>query len=200
MVLNTYLKNSYSIIPDSVKMPFLFTPKPYHSRIPACSRNQKMETTSKAHLQALGLGAIAGMRSMAAPAILSHYLSHDPAGSLYDTKLRYLQRPLVATGLKLLAGLEVLGDKLPTTPDRTSPPQVTARLLSGAVVGATVAGANKESKAVGALLGMAGALAATYGFYYLRKKLGQKSGLPNLALGLMEDALAASGGIAILKK
>ncbi len=155
---------------------------------------------SNPHFQALGLGAVAGMRAFAAPALLSHYLTNDPAGALYNTPLRYLQRPMVATGLKLLAGAELVGDKLPATPNRISPPQFAVRVLSGAVVGATVVGAHKGSKISGALLGMAGAVAATYGFFYLRKKLGQESGLSNVLLGFAEDALMASGGIALMQK
>lgn len=159
-----------------------------------------MKTThTNPALQALGLGAVAGMRAMAAPALLSHFLTHDPKGALYDTPLRYLQRPMVATGLKFLAGAELIGDKLPQTPDRISAPQLAVRVLSGAVVGATVAGAHEQPKITGALLGIAGALAASYGFFYLRKKIGQESGLSNMVLGLAEDALMASGGIALMK-
>ena len=163
------------------------------------SKKAKKARRQKSSLQALGLGAIAGMRAVAAPALLSHYLTNDPAGALYNTPLRYLQRPWMATGLKLLAGVELVGDKLPATGARISPPQLGARLFSGAVVGATVAGANQKPKITGALLGIVGALAASYGFYFLRKKVGQESGLPNLALGLMEDALMASGGIALMQ-
>ena len=157
-------------------------------------------TSQNSSLQAFGLGAISGMRAFAGPALLSHYLTNDPAGSLYDTPLRYLQRPLVATGLKLLAGAELVSDKLPVTPDRIKPMQLAPRILSGAVVGATVAGAHKKPKITGALLGIAGALAASYGFFYLRKKLGQESGLSNVVLGLAEDAIMASGGIALMQE
>ena len=163
-------------------------------------KKSKKGKKQNANLQALGLGAVAGMRAVAAPAILSHFLTNDPAGSLYNTPLRLLQRPLVATSLKFLAGAELIGDKLPVAPDRIAPTQLAARVLSGAVVGATVAGANEKSKVTGAMLGIAGALAASYGFFFLRKKLGQGSGLSNIALGLMEDALMAGGGIAIMKK
>lgn len=152
------------------------------------------------NLQALGLGAIAGMRAMAAPALLSHFLTNDPAGALYNTRLRYLQRPMVATGLKFLAGAELVGDKLPGIGNRIAPQMLIPRIISGAVVGATVAGANEKPKITGALLGVAGAVAATYGFFYLRRMLGQKSGLSNMVLGLAEDALMAAGGIAIMKE
>ena len=153
-----------------------------------------------ATIQALGLGAIAGMRAVAAPALLSHYLANDPAGALYNTPLRYLQRPWVATGLKFLVGAELIGDKLPATGDRIAPPQLAGRVLSGAIVGATVAGANEKSKTTGALLGIFGAVVSSFGFYFLRKKIGQESGLPNYALGLMEDAIMASGGIALMNE
>lgn len=165
---------------------------------PKKSKKSKKGRKNFATVQALGLGAVAGMRSVAAPAILSHFLTHDPAGALYNTRLRYLQRPFVATGLKFLAGAELIGDKLPMTPNRISPPQLAARVLSGAVVGATVAGANSKPKMTGALLGVAGALAASYGFFYLRKKLGQESGIPNIILGLAEDVIMASGGIGLM--
>ena len=164
------------------------------------TKKSKKGKKNHATLQAIALGAVAGMRAVAAPAVLSHFLANDPAGALYNTRLRYLQRPYVATTLKYLACAELIGDKLPLAPDRIKPMQLGARLLSGAVVGATVAGANEKSKLNGALLGMAGALAASYGFYFLRKVLGQKSGLPDMALGLAEDALAATGGIAVMKQ
>ena len=68
------------------------------------------------------------------------------------------------------------------------------------MVGATVAGANEKSKVKGAMLGMVGAVVASFGFYFLRKKLGQESGLPNMVLGLAEDAIMASGGIALMSE
>ena len=170
--------------------------KPFKSRNTKKSKKAKKQNVT---VQALGLGAIAGMRAVAAPALLSHYLNNDPAGALYNSPLRFLQRPLVATSLKFLAGAELIGDKLPFTPARTKPTQLAPRLISGAIVGATVAGANEKSKVKGAMLGMAGALVASFGFYYLRKKLGQESHLPNAVLGLMEDAIVASGGIGLMQ-
>src|SRR5688572_7453194 len=123
----------------------------------------KKAAKRRATLQALGLGAVAGMRVFAAPALLSHFLSNDPAGALYNTRLRYLQRPFVATGLKFLVGAELIADKLPAAPDRIAPPPLVARILTGAVVGATVAGANERPKMTGALLGVVGAVVASFG-------------------------------------
>jgi hypothetical protein len=63
-----------------------------------------------------------------------------------------------------------------------------------------VAGANRKPKITGAMLGVAGALAAAYGFFFLRKKLGQETGMSNVVLGLAEDALMASGGIVLMNE
>ncbi len=145
----------------------------------------------------LGLGVIAGMRSMAAPALLSNELSKTPALALAGSPLRYLQHGAVATGLKLLAASELVGDKLPAAPDRIAAPALLARAASGALVGATIYTAQKNSWAQGALLGAAAAVAGTYGSFYLRKLMNQYA--PNVVSGVMEDALTLGSGLAIAK-
>jgi hypothetical protein len=64
----------------------------------------KMKTKTKTYLRVLGMGTVAGMRSMAAPALLSHFLVKSPAGELNFSRLHYLQMPQVARGLKVAAG------------------------------------------------------------------------------------------------
>jgi uncharacterized membrane protein len=154
---------------------------------------------SKSRRQALGLGAVAGMRAMSAPAILSHFLSKSPDKQLNDSPLHYLQGSKLATGMKVLAVAELLADKLPQAPDRIAVPQLVVRAISGAVVGATLSEANGEKKLIGAVLGGLGAVAASYAFFYLRKKLGEATGIPDTAFALIEDTLAISAGAALLK-
>jgi uncharacterized membrane protein len=158
-----------------------------------------MKTKTKTYLRVLGMGAVAGMRAMTAPALLSHFLVKSPAGALNFSRLHYLQIPKVAQGLKVAAGAELVGDKLPFTPNRTIPAQLSTRILSGAVVGATLALANKQSAIVGALLGGLAAAASTHLFYFLRKELGQATGLPDANFAVLEDALALAGGYRVLK-
>ncbi|GGK68690.1 membrane protein [Rufibacter glacialis] len=145
------------------------------------------------------MGAIAGMRAMVAPAILSNHLSNSPTLFLQGSQLDYLQKSGVATGMKVLAVAELIGDKLPMTPNRIKPLQLVPRIFSGALVGATLAEANGENRVTGALLGVVGALAASYAFFYLRKNLGKMIGLPDASFALLEDALAVKAGTAILK-
>lgn len=151
------------------------------------------------NLKAFGLGIIAGMRSMSAPALTSHFLNQVPAANLAGTPFRFMQYPAVATGLKVLAATEFIADKLPGTPNRIAPPVLATRALTGALVGITCNQANGESKWIGGLLGAAGAVAAAYGFFYLRKNLSQSTRIPDLAWAVLEDALVFAGGITLAK-
>ncbi len=139
------------------------------------------------------------MRSITAPALVSHFLTKVPALRLAGTPWRYMQSKPVANGLKVLAFTEIIGDKLPGIPNRIAPPVLAGRILAGALVGATCCQADGQPKWAGALLGSVGAVAASYGFYYLRKKLGQTTPLPDYAWALAEDALVLAGGISLAK-
>jgi len=71
------------------------------------------------YLKAIGIGALAGMRSMAAPALVSHHLAN--AGGEANAALPcFLAGASVASGLKALAAGEMLADKTPWIPDRIS--------------------------------------------------------------------------------
>jgi len=85
--------------------------------------------------QAAGLGTIAGMRTMLAPAVVSHFLSKNPSVSLNDSKLAFIQSPAIAGVTKVLSVAELGGDKLPQIGNRTSLPQTLARVASGSLVG-----------------------------------------------------------------
>ena len=98
----------------------------------------------------VGFATLAGMRSMSAPALLSHYLTRNPSWLLLSSPLRALQKPLVARGLKLAAAGEMMMDKLPGTPNRIAPPVLLGRLLAGALVGAAVYKSREGSSAAGA--------------------------------------------------
>ncbi len=147
--------------------------------------------------QTVGLGTVAGFRSMTAPALLSANLVKFHPQGLANSPLRYLQKPLVATGLKLLAGAEMVGDKLPQTSDRIAPPVLLGRLLSGALVGAALYRANHGKTRNGALLGALVAGAATFGSFWLRKKATTESGLPSALVGGFEDVLVLGCGLVL---
>ena len=147
----------------------------------------------------IGFAALAGMRSMSAPALLSHYLTRNPSWLLLSSPLRALQKPLVARGFKLAAAGEMVMDKLPSTPDRIAPPVLLGRLLSGALVGAALYKSREGSSAAGAVVGGLGAVAATFLSYALRVGISQQANWPVAAVGVGEDALVLGSGAALLR-
>ncbi|WP_423149707.1 DUF4126 family protein [Rubrolithibacter danxiaensis] len=149
--------------------------------------------------QTIGFGLIAGMRSLSAPALISHYLSNKISYRLNRSPLRFIKKPLINKGLKVLAVSEMVGDKLPAMPDRISGGVLAGRAVSGAITGAVIYKSSGGKITNGALLGCATAIVATYATFYLRKKMKAGSGLPDSLLGLAEDVIAIGGGIGLLK-
>src|SRR5918995_4569994 len=150
--------------------------------------------------RALGLGAVAGVRSMSAPALLSRAASRSEIEGIEDTLFAFLASPRAARILTVLAIGEALADKLPFSPDRISVPGLIGRMGSGGLVGAALFAAAERRTTIGAGLGLLSAAAASYPSYYLRVKTQEKLGAPNWAVGLVEDALAEGAGLLALRK
>lgn len=147
----------------------------------------------------MGFATLAGMRSMSAPAFLSHYLSQQPHSGLAGSRLRFLQKPFTVGLLKVLAAGEMVGDKLPTAPNRTDPQVLLGRLLSGVLVGAAWYRSRHGSAISGGLLGGVAAVAATFVSYALRTGISKQSGVPVALVGVGEDAAVLAGGAALLR-
>ena len=147
----------------------------------------------------MGFASLAGMRSMSAPAFLSHYLSQQSNSGLAGSPLRFLQKPFTAKVLKVMAAGEMVADKLPSTPDRTAPPALLWRLLSGTLVGAAWYKSRNGSAVSGGILGGLAAVAATFVTYALRTGISKQSGVPVALVGVGEDALVVAGGAALLR-
>ncbi|WP_162053270.1 DUF4126 family protein [Pontibacter pamirensis] len=143
----------------------------------------------------LAFGALAGMRSLAAPTLISHFVSQDENSPLQNTPLRFLGNSTVAMVLKGLAASELVGDKVPGVPDRIELPSLIMRSATGAVAGAAIYLINHKKAVEGAAIGAAAAIAATYGSFYLRKTLCEKTSLADPIYGALEDALVIASGI-----
>ena len=149
--------------------------------------------------RALGLGAIAGVRSMAGPAILSRSVVEGRVGDLEGTPFAALGSPGVSAALRLLEMGELTVDKLPIAPSRTSPPPLLGRAASGAVVGAALFASAGRRPAAGGALGAASAMATAYTAERLRVQLTQRLGVPNVAVGLLEDGIVLFGGPRLMR-
>lgn len=143
------------------------------------------------------MGAIAGMRSMAAPAIVSQF---SEAGLIpeHGSPLSWLNHPGVSKALGVLATGEKIADKLPFIPARTTAGPLVARGLSGAVSGAAVFSRTKRPWWAGALIGAGTAVAASFAAYKARKWLNEEFNIPDPVVAIVEDALVAGCGYLVL--
>lgn len=145
--------------------------------------------------KALAFGVLAGMRSLAAPMLLSHFLSKNENSPLQNTPLRFLGNGTVALALKGLAASEMAGDKIPNAPDRIKAPSLLMRGASGALVGAAVYMMDNGKALEGAAIGAAAAVGATYGSFYLRRYLSGHTSFADPVFGALEDALVIGSGM-----
>jgi uncharacterized membrane protein len=135
---------------------------------------------------------VAGLRTLAAPAVLA-----------WAAKRRWIRmgnspfaRIISAKASKRIVDLalsELIADKLPFTPSRLKPGPFAARIVSGAVCGATIYGVVEQPLKEGAVLGGLGAIAGALAGYHMRKRLSRN--LPDLGVAVFEDVLAIGGGI-----
>ncbi|QJW89906.1 DUF4126 family protein [Spirosoma taeanense] len=152
----------------------------------------------RTYFKAFQIGLIAGMRTLTAPALLSHKLVRTIPAKEPQKPIHWLAQPPVSMALKVLAGGEIIADKLPNAPNRTKAPLLITRIASGATCGAFVSEVEGQSSPLGAVAGGLGAVAATFLFFNLRQLLSDNLGLPDMVGALAEDALTISAGWSVV--
>jgi uncharacterized membrane protein len=146
-------------------------------------------------LLALLIGVVAGLRSLTAPAVVAwaamlHWINLD------GTWASWVGHPVTVTILTILAVVELVTDKLPKIPSRTTVPSFAARIILGAFAGAVIGTAwGYTWSALGA--GIIGAVLGTIGGYQARTRLVAAHVGHDLPIALLEDAVAVLGGFAI---
>ena len=93
------------------------------------------ESDARIVVRALALGGVAGLRAMLAPALFSSKLAQKNPDSAAGKIAEALAEPRVVMTLRALSAGELIGDKLPKTPNRIAPLPLIARAFSGALVG-----------------------------------------------------------------
>jgi uncharacterized membrane protein len=141
------------------------------------------------------MGAVAGLRSMTAPAAIA-WAAKRKAIRLGSSPLVEIISGRVSDKAIRLALAELVADKLPFTRDRIEPGPLARRILSGAACGAVLSGAADRPLAEGAILGGLGALVGAFGSHQLRRRLSRE--MPELTVALLEDALAVAAAAAIV--
>src|SRR5580658_10474171 len=119
---------------------------------------------------AFAIGVIAGLRTFTAPAVVcwAAYLGWI---NLHGSHLAFLGSIITAVIVTLLAIFELVNDKLPKTPNRTTPGPLGARIVLGALSGAALAIAGGQGALLGVILGTVGAVAGTFGGYQARHQI-----------------------------
>jgi uncharacterized membrane protein len=149
-------------------------------------------------MQAIGaaaaLGALAGGRTFAVPALLSRRLEQlgdrGVAGPVTDA----LAAPRMASALTVLAAAELVADKLPMMGARTEPLAILGRVLAGALAGAAAAEMLGRRPVLPALVGAATAYAGAHLAYRLRRGIRRKADVPDQVVAIAEDAIVLGLG------
>lgn len=147
----------------------------------------------------LAIGAVAGLRSLTAPAVVSWAAQWNWI-NLQNSQLAFLGSIRAAWILTALAVAELVSDKLPFTPARTKPGGLLARIVTGGLCGAALCVTAGESVILGAILGAIGAVAGAFAGYELRHRLVTKRNASDLVVALIEDAVAVGGAFLILSQ
>jgi uncharacterized membrane protein len=147
------------------------------------------------YLLAVVLGAISGLRTMAAPTAIS-IAARMGWLNVSGTRLAWLGYAWTPWILVLFAIGELIVDQLPTTPSRKEPMPFAARLLAGMLTGAAIGMAN-GSTAGGIVAGAIGALIGTLGGYAFRRRLAKAFGRDRPA-ALIEDLVAYVGAAIVV--
>ncbi|HEV3463531.1 MAG TPA: hypothetical protein VG846_06070 [Actinomycetota bacterium] len=144
------------------------------------------------------LGFVTGLRSQVPVALLAI----ETRQGRFDPGVGRLARRFgstegVAGSLVGFAG-ELVADKLPITPRRTTMGPFLQRLATGATVGAAVHYDAGRSRPLGALLGVAGAGAGAWAGSTARTLAAERTRLPNPLLGAAEDLVAVGLAMAVV--
>ncbi len=144
------------------------------------------------------IGLFAGLRSLTPPAAV--------AWAVHLGWIK-LARPLALVGslpaviiLSVLAIAEIIYDKLPNTPNRTAPPGLIGRIVTGGFTGACVSLGGGRSAVVGAGLGAVGGIVGCFAGYQARARLVKPLGQPDFNIALVEDLIAIGGSLFIVSR
>ena len=144
------------------------------------------------------IGLFAGLRAMTPPAAV--------AWAVHLGWLR-VARPLAFVGslpaviiLSVLATAELFIDKLPSTPNRTAPLGLIARIVTGGFAGACVSVGGGKSAYVGAGLGVLGGIVGCFGGYHARAWVVRSLRQPDFNIAMIEDLIAIGGGLFIVSR
>jgi uncharacterized membrane protein len=138
-------------------------------------------------------GAVAGVRTFTAPALLSFAWADRRRPLAPRAAERALTGRAAPWLLGALAAGELAADQWPGMQDRIAPVPLLGRVLSGALVGSALG--RRRARRSDVAIAAGSAAAASFVSYWVRRAANQR--LPNSVAGLLEDALVLSAGAAL---
>ncbi|MCU1242596.1 MAG: hypothetical protein JWO71_3322 [Candidatus Acidoferrum typicum] len=150
-------------------------------------------------LLAFGIGIVAGLRSLTAPAVVAWAVRLGWL-NLYNSALSFLGSTATVVIFTILALVELVADQLPSTPARTKAVGLIARIVLGGLSGAAVAVAGGQSLSIGGILGAAAGVIGAFAGYQVRTGLVRALKVPDIVIALIEDLVAIGGALLIVTR
>ena len=148
-------------------------------------------------LLALGIGIVAGLRSLTAPAVVA-WAAHLGWLNLHGSSLAFMGSTAAVAIFSVLAIGELIADKLPTIPRRTSPAPLMARIITGGLCGACLCASAEQSLVVGVVLGGIGAVVGAFLGYGIRRRLDLR--INDLVVAVCEDVAAVGLALFVVSR
>lgn len=146
---------------------------------------------------ALGIGFVAGLRSLTAPAAVSWAACYGVL-DLHGTPLAFMSSRVAVALFSLLALAEYVADKLPRTPNRTRPGPLIGRIVLGGLAGASLAASAQQSLLAGAALGGVGAVIGAFAGYQIRARVVRSLRVRDMVVAVLEDIVALCLGFLLV--
>ncbi len=137
---------------------------------------------------ALGIGFATGLRSLTPPAVVA-WAAHLGWLNLNNSPLAFMGSIITVVIFSILAVFELIGDLRPSTPKRTAPGPLVARIVMGALCGVCVCAASNQSLIIGAILGAVGAVIGAFAGYEIRRRLVVALKVKDIFIALLEDGV-----------
>lgn len=150
-------------------------------------------------LSAFLLGVVNGFRSLVVPAVVAWGASLGWL-DLQGTRLSFMGSTTAVVIFSLLGIAELIADKLPRTPNRTSPAGLIARLGMGALGGACLAVAGGQVAYAGAILGSVGGLVGAFMGFQARTRTVKALQVPDFVIALLEDMITLAAAFFIVSR
>jgi uncharacterized membrane protein len=156
-------------------------------------------TTGFVLLLTFGIGIVAGLRSLTAPAVVA-WAAHLGWINLSGSPLAFMGSVWAVAIFTVLALVEFVADQLPSAPARTAAVGLGARIVMALLCGACLGIAGGSPLWLGAIVAAIGAIAGTFGGYRARVGLGKALHAPDIAIAVPEDLIAIGLGLLLVTR